>query len=186
MSVWVIASRAARRRGIALGTPPCTLALLAGGASILAAGESGSQAVETIVLGIAAIVDARTGYIFDPVIVAGLFGVLAASTVEHRLTEAAFGALAAMSAMFLIRALSGNRGVGLGDVKLAAVVGSGLGPLHGVAALGWGFVVGGGAAVALLAAGRLRWSARVPFGPYLLAGSLSDLAYHRLTTGVFP
>ena len=87
-------------------------------------------------------------------------------------------ALAAMAALWLFyRALTVVRpgGMGLGDVKLAGLLGLYLGWL------GWdalligafaGFLIGGLAGAALLAARRATGKTAVPFGPYMLLGAL--------------
>jgi leader peptidase (prepilin peptidase)/N-methyltransferase len=65
-------------------------------------------------------------------------------------------------------------GMGLGDVKLAGVLGLFLGHLGlaqlvvGIAA---GFLIGGVTGVALLASKRSTRSSAIPFGPYMLAGA---------------
>jgi leader peptidase (prepilin peptidase)/N-methyltransferase len=74
--------------------------------------------------------------------------------------------------LFLIAIVS--RGMGMGDVKLAALIGLVLGSLGlgyvGVAA-GAAIVLGGVGAIVALLAGRGRKSA-IPFGPYLAAGAV--------------
>ncbi|MGH7661661.1 MAG: hypothetical protein ACRENA_12210, partial [Vulcanimicrobiaceae bacterium] len=126
------------------------------------------------------------GYIFDGLIAVGLTATIIAAVFEHGVAESVFGAIVAFIVMLAIRYASGGRGLGLGDVKLALLIGAGLGPMEGVVARGSAFVAGTAFALALLAAGRLRYGSPVRFGPYLLAGSLCDLAYHRLSAGVFP
>lgn len=84
---------------------------------------------------------------------------------------AAAGAVG-LFAVFLIGALT--VGVGMGDVKLAGVVGMYLGWAGGIGALLLGVVVtvfsaGIGAGV-LLAARRTRRGAQMPYGPFLLLG----------------
>ena len=183
---WCIALWAANRRGIKLGgIPTLCLVLIAATAWLVGVIAGPSLAATTVAIGVAAVVDARCGYVFNPLVIAGLIAVLASAAAEQRLTSASVGAISAVCVLFVIRLVAGVRGLGIGDVKLAAVLGSGLGPIHGLTAIGWAFVLGAGVAVCLLAAGRLQRGAQVPFGPYLLAGSLCDLAYHRLTTGVF-
>jgi leader peptidase (prepilin peptidase)/N-methyltransferase len=65
-------------------------------------------------------------------------------------------------------------GMGLGDVKLAGVLGLFLGQL-GVAQLGvgiaGGFVLGGVFGIALLAVRRAQRGSAIPFGPWMLAGA---------------
>jgi leader peptidase (prepilin peptidase)/N-methyltransferase len=75
-------------------------------------------------------------------------------------------------ALFVVAIVS--RGMGMGDVKLAALVGLVLGSLGlryvGVAA-GAAIVLGGVGAIVALLMGRGRRSA-IPFGPYLAAGAV--------------
>ncbi len=87
-------------------------------------------------------------------------------------------AAAAAGGVSLLAALAGPSGLGLGDVKLLAL----LGLLLGWA--GWGVLLAGvflgllaGAAVSLLlvAAGRAGWRTAVAFGPPLLLGAVLAL-----------
>ena len=90
------------------------------------------------------------------------------------LARAAGGALA-LFAFFLLSAVVTPRGVGMGDVKLAAVVGLYLGYLSWravvVGALS-SFLVTALVGVALMLAGRAHRKSTVPFGPALFAGSV--------------
>ena len=66
------------------------------------------------------------------------------------------------------------RGLGMGDVKLAALIGMVLGSRgldHIAVALGLAVLAGGIGGIVALAAGRSR-SSTMPFGPYLAAGGL--------------
>ncbi|SNS61017.1 leader peptidase (prepilin peptidase) / N-methyltransferase [Geodermatophilus saharensis] len=87
-------------------------------------------------------------------------------------------AAAAAGGIALLAALAGPAGLGLGDVKLLAL----LGLLLGWA--GWGVLLAGvflgllaGAAVSLLlvATGRAGWRTALPFGPPLLLGAVLAL-----------
>jgi leader peptidase (prepilin peptidase)/N-methyltransferase len=108
----------------------------------------------------------------------------AAALARHDL--AALGrallAAAAVAAVFLLLALASPRSLGLGDVKLAGLLGLHLG------FLGWaevllgllaGFLVGAAVAVALLAGRRAGWRTDVAFGPSLLAGALAAVLVGR-------
>ncbi len=84
-------------------------------------------------------------------------------------------AMAALFALFLAIAISYRGGMGLGDVKLAGVLGLYLGWL------GWssvlvgafsGFLLGGLVGVALMVARRASRRTPIPFGPFMLAGAL--------------
>ena len=88
------------------------------------------------------------------------------------LAGAGLGLLLYGGILFVVAAVS--RGMGMGDVKLAAVIGLVLGALGlrsvGVAA-GAAIVLGGLGGLVALAMGKGRKSA-IPFGPYLAAGAV--------------
>ncbi|WP_179783643.1 prepilin peptidase [Micromonospora jinlongensis] len=75
--------------------------------------------------------------------------------------------------------LLGRRGFGLGDAKLALSVGALLG-WYGWPALLLGLLLAFGlsalVSLALLATRRARWSTHLPFGPFLLLGTVGALA----------
>jgi len=97
---------------------------------------------------------------------------LLAGRPEH-VVSAVLGA-AGSFAFYLVLALASPRGMGMGDVKLAGVLGLYLG------ALGWAqlavgvmaaFAVGAVAGAIVLIARRSRADRRVPFGPWMFAGA---------------
>jgi leader peptidase (prepilin peptidase)/N-methyltransferase len=90
-----------------------------------------------------------------------------------QLLRAALGA-AALFATYLALALASPGGLGMGDVKLAALLGLYLGWLGWAAVvLGAlaGFVVQAAVALALLATRRIGLRGELPFGPAMLAGA---------------
>ncbi|PZF57361.1 prepilin peptidase [Curtobacterium sp. MCSS17_008] len=102
-----------------------------------------------------------------------LTGVSATSGDWGALLRGVIGSVA-LGGAYLVLALAVPGGMGLGDVKLAVVLGLVL------AYLGWGplavgafgaFVVGGTVAIALVVAGRARMGSGVPFGPSMLVGA---------------
>jgi leader peptidase (prepilin peptidase)/N-methyltransferase len=105
----------------------------------------------------------------------------AASLAHHDLAglaRALLGAAAVFGVFFLLAFIS-PRSLGLGDVKLAGLIGLYLGWLGwGVLLLGLiaGFTVGAVVAVALLAGRRVGWRTELAFGPSLLAGTLLAVA----------
>ncbi|WIE64698.1 prepilin peptidase [Curtobacterium sp. MCLR17_036] len=87
--------------------------------------------------------------------------------------------LVVLGAVYLALALAVPGGMGLGDVKLAGVLGFVL------AYLGWGplavgsfgaFLLGGSFAVVLLAVRRAGRRSGIPFGPWMLAGAWLGIA----------
>lgn len=91
---------------------------------------------------------------------------------EVDLARAAIGCIA-YGGVLLIVALLVPRGMGMGDVKLTALIGLVLGSLglgYVAVAGAAGVVLGGVGALVALAAGASRKNA-IPFGPYLAAGA---------------
>ena len=90
-------------------------------------------------------------------------------------TSALVGALAWVVVLGGIWAATGGRGMGLGDVKLAPVLGAVLGWLGiGVALFGLltAFAIGAVVGLVALASRHRQWSSRIAFGPFLLIGAL--------------
>jgi prepilin signal peptidase PulO-like enzyme (type II secretory pathway) len=66
----------------------------------------------------------------------------------------------------------GRTGLGGGDIKLAGLIGAGLGVGGGLVAAFVGIVLGGVTAAALLVSGHRRFGEYLPFGPFLAAGGV--------------
>ncbi len=182
----MLAQRVARRRGFHLhGAPIYWTATAFIAAPAAATSWTTLSIVATlVVLAIAAVVDAQSGFIFDPLVGAGTIGVLVLAALEGAGVSSLYGAAIAGGAVFCMWALTLGRGIGLGDVKLAAVVGAGFGPIGGISAIGLSFIVGAAIAIARISTGKAHFGTSIRFGPYLLAGSVCLLAYHRLGDGV--
>ncbi len=98
------------------------------------------------------------------------------------------GALAGLAlawGVFLLQVLIYPAGLGWGDVKLAGLLGLylgwlGLGAL--VAGLFLGYLFAAAARLALIAARRASRKSRLPFGPYLLAGTFTAILLSSLIT----
>jgi leader peptidase (prepilin peptidase)/N-methyltransferase len=121
---------------------------------------------------VAATADARTGYIPKSVTRTTSIIVLVLALAAGNASSACAGGLVVGGALALLYVITRGRGLGLGDVKLAAVIGLGLGPLPGIMALGAAFVAGGAYASWLLATGRARRRDRIRFGPFLAGAAL--------------
>src|SRR5579872_5968125 len=182
----IVAQDAARRRGLDLYAAPVYWAAIASIAALAAATSCVTLKIDAtlVVLAVAAVVDAQSGFIFDPLVIAGTVGVLVVAALAGAAASSLYGGAVAGGAVLFIWAITRGRGIGLGDVKLALVVGAGFGPLGGISAVGLSFIVGAAITIARIIAGYARFGSPVRFGPYLLAGSVCLLAYHRLFDGV--
>lgn len=104
-----------------------------------------------------------------------------------RLIQAVFGMLV-MFGVYLLMALPARQGMGMGDVKLAGLLGFHLGWL-GWERLAVGFVcaflIGGIISVALLALGRLGRTGRIPFGPWMIVGAAVGTFWRPALTPLF-
>lgn len=107
------------------------------------------------------------------VVAALLTGAAIAAADLERLAIAAAGA-GILFGLYLLLALISPRGMGMGDVKLAGVIGLYLG-WAGWAALAVGtlaaFVLGGLVGIVLIAARRASRNSGIPFGPWMLGGA---------------
>lgn len=139
-----------------------------------------------------AVIDARCHRLPDaltlpsyPVALAllGLVALLQPGGAGHFL--GALAGLALAWGVFLVQVLIYPAGLGWGDVKLAGLLGLylgwlGLGAL--VAGLFLGYLFAAAAGLALVAARRASRKSRLPFGPYLLAGTFSAILLSSLIT----
>jgi leader peptidase (prepilin peptidase) / N-methyltransferase len=175
LGYWSIARDAARRRAIPIGSlPPALLALAALSAAIAAMRGNGNAAAIVALAGacVAGLIDARTGLIFNPLPAAIFAAAAVGSIVDRAPIGAAVGGLSTGGALLTIYALTRGRGLGLGDVKLAAALGAGLGCPAGLVAFGCAFVFGALYGTWLLATGRAARNQQVRFGPFIAAGTL--------------
>lgn len=90
---------------------------------------------------------------------------------------AVVGYLILWSVYWVFRLLAGKEGMGFGDFKLLAALGAWLGWLHLPVIVLAASVSGLAFALTQIAAARLGWGQRIPFGPYLAAGGLLSLFF---------
>lgn len=103
--------------------------------------------------------------------------VLRAVFERSHLVETLIAGAAAL-AVFAVLAMVLHGGMGIGDVKLAGMLGAVLGQavLPGLVV---GILAGGLVTAFLLALRRVRWTSTIAYGPFLaLGGAVAILAYH--------
>lgn len=110
----------------------------------------------------------------DRIVLPGIVAVLAAKTLDDPSIEWVLSMLGAGLALFLV-VFAYPRGMGMGDVKLAAFLGAGLG-LSVIVALFIGFLAAFVPAVVLLIRhGRAARKQAIPLGPFLALGGVVAL-----------
>lgn len=168
------------------GPPPAVLELATAAALAVAAGVLGPRP-ELIAFGWLAVVgvalcaiDVRTHRLpnrliypaYAAVLISFLSGVLA-GTDPARLGRSLLGTLA-LGGCYLLLALIAPGQLGLGDVKLAGLLGLAL-AWAGWRALLFGgclaFLLSAGTSLLLLATRRITLKSAIPFGPFMLAGA---------------
>lgn len=92
-------------------------------------------------------------------------------TPEPGIVDAAVGMLICGGLMLLLALLS-NGGMGGGDIKLMAMIGSYLGWKAGLIGLFLGSAIGLIVSLGLIASGRMGRKDPIPFGPFLSAGAM--------------
>jgi prepilin signal peptidase PulO-like enzyme (type II secretory pathway) len=88
-----------------------------------------------------------------------------------------FGVAAAGGLLLLLFAITRGRGIGFGDVKLAAALGIAFAWPDSLVIVGLAFVLGTLAAIPVLVRGKKRMGSAVPFGPFLALAAVLVLAF---------
>jgi leader peptidase (prepilin peptidase)/N-methyltransferase len=144
-------------------------------AACAAAGERGGDrltiGIVVATAAVAAITDLQSGYVFDRVLLAGAIASILATFANGHPFDAVCGAAASVIGVGLPWALTAGRGMGFADVKLAAVLGWGLGLRGALHALWFAFLLGGIAAAGVLVVRGRRAGNELPFAPFLALGA---------------
>ena len=150
---------------------------LLGGACGLVFGFTLAAAAATLFCWILVVVtrtDLEHRLIPDKVVLPGAVAVLALRTIDDPSIEWIVSALAASLVLFLV-VLAYPRGLGMGDVKLSALLGAGLG-ISVIVAMFVGFFVAFVPAAVLFARhGKEARKAAIPLGPFLALGGVIAL-----------
>ena len=111
----------------------------------------------------------------DSMVIAGITGLLllhGALNFQFLTGQHFFSALGAAGFFFTLYLVTGGRGLGLGDVKLGALLGLWLGYPKTVTAIYVAFLTGAIAGVILILAKRKTMKSKVALGPFLIGGAL--------------
>ena len=100
-----------------------------------------------------------------------LFGSIISSDLRPVWDFLAGGAVC--GAPLLIISIVSKRGMGMGDVKFAVLIGSFLGVSGGLSAVWLSIVLGGLYSFILIAAKKATRKTAIPFGPFMVVGALA-------------
>jgi prepilin signal peptidase PulO-like enzyme (type II secretory pathway) len=84
--------------------------------------------------------------------------------------DMAYGALATTLPLFLIYLVTRGMALGFGDVKLSIGIGILLGPLLGITAIWYSFVIGAFLGIILILTRNAKRTTMIPFAPFLITG----------------
>jgi leader peptidase (prepilin peptidase)/N-methyltransferase len=144
------------------------LAALAFGLSL----EGVAAAALGALLIVIAFIDLDHLLVLDATTVVGAAIALAAALAMHRIVPALEGAATGALIFGAIYALTRGAGMGLGDVKLAAMLGLFLGFPSMVSAVVAAFIIGAVLAIPVLVARRRGRRDALPFGPFLVMAAI--------------
>lgn len=169
-----VATWHARRRRDELRTIPL---LLCGALGLIAALIDPQHIPIFACVAVCAATDASSGYIYNVVlIIAGV--VVAAQAIPTRAADALLGAATGFGISWLLYALTRGRGLGLGDVKLFAVIGAALGAGSSLVAFGLSFVIGAVTVLLLLALRVGHFTRVIRFAPYIGLATVGAATCH--------
>ena len=124
--------------------------------------------------------DLATGLIFDGVTALGALMIALTTLVAGEAKASAIGAFVCAGSMLALYAITRGSGIGLGDVKLGAIIGAGCGGAIAIGAIGIAFVAGSIWVLPLLLRKRTRMGDRLAFAPLMALGTLASLGIHAL------
>ncbi len=171
-----VAQSAARQAGVALYGLRAEVAVIALATLGTTAAVRPSGVIMPAVAGLAlaavsAVTDLQTGYVFDRVLIASALPILILGFLARDVSSLAGGALIGGGVPALLYTVTFGRGIGLGDVKLGAVLGAAAGANEALPLIVIAFIAGGAVATILLLARRCSAGQPLPLAPFLAIGT---------------
>lgn len=119
-----------------------------------------------------AFVDLDHLLVLDQTVAAGAIAGIAAALATHRMLDALEGAAAAAAIFGALHLLTRGAGMGLGDVKLAGMIGLFVGFPTSILVSAAAFIIGAALAMPVLAARSRGSRDALPFGPFLVIAAI--------------
>lgn len=171
-----LALDAARRAGCRIRPWVWTSAVVT--ASVLASTVACAGSVSSLrvlpalaAAGVSTITDMQTGYVFDRVLLPAASAVCVLALALGAMEAVTAGAILTGSILWALHAWTKGRGLGFGDVKLAALLGGAVGARGVAELLTIAFVTAAAVAVMLLLCGQRRRKDSMAFAPFLSAAA---------------
>lgn len=133
----------------------------------------GSLLVAVPLATVSAATDASSGYIYDAILIPAAAALLAMACFDGGLSSALLGGVLLGALALVVRWVTRNRGLGLGDVKLFAVLGGAFGTHPALVLFGASFVLGALVAIPLMLCRRTSRGATLPFAPMIACAVLA-------------
>ncbi len=131
--------------------------------------------VALVTSGVCAATDLQSGYVFDRVLLAGGAGLLLANLSGGTVAGAFAGSASGCFIPLALHTVTRGRGLGFGDVKLAALLGGACTPHRALASIGMACIAAGIVGCVLLATRRRTRRDDMPFAPFLALGSYATM-----------
>lgn len=96
-----------------------------------------------------------------------------------------FTASAAFLFFFLIYFFSKGRAMGLGDAKLAFLIGLFLSPVSATVAFTLAFIIGAAFGIILMGLGKKTFKSQIAFGPFLVLGAFIAFFFSNFIIKIF-
>jgi prepilin signal peptidase PulO-like enzyme (type II secretory pathway) len=161
---------------------PGALALFGGGAvTLLCDGcNLDAQPILAVMLACAVVCaasDLATGLVFDLVTGSTAAIVLAWALLHQTVRVELLGGYLSIAPLALLHLVTRGRGIGIGDIKLAGVIGGAIGGAGALVAIGAAFVTGACWAVMMLASRKVGRGDTLPFAPFLALGAMMAVTF---------
>jgi prepilin signal peptidase PulO-like enzyme (type II secretory pathway) len=128
---------------------------------------SPSIAIAVAYAAVSVVTDLSSGHIYDVVTYPAAVGVCVCAIAGGSLATAVCGSAVALSVAGGLHLLTRRRGLGMGDVKLFAVICGALAAEPALVLIGASFICGGIFVGCALLLRRMKFGQRVPFAPYV-------------------
>ena len=128
--------------------------------------------IASAAVAICAVSDIACGLLYNGVVGPASAAIAILATIGGQTSQMLIGAAIGLTIPLVLHVTTRGRGLGMGDVKLFAIVGLAFGALGSLAIIATAFVSGACYALIMLGLGRARFGASIPFAPFIALGTM--------------